>query len=87
MLVKVVDHKGKERFINAAFVKSLHPKGDDQADIEISGWATKIRVAQPMDQVAEIINAAMPGSLENLLTAENEQTQSDDNAALFAVIG
>lgn len=87
MLVKVVDHKGKERFINAAFVKSLHPKGDDQTDIEISGWATKIRVSQPIDQVAVIINSAMPGNLDSLLTAEVEQTQDNANAALFAVIG
>lgn len=87
MLVKVIDHKGKERFINAAFIKSVAAKGDEQTDIEVSGWAVKIRVNQPPDQVAAIVNAALPGNLDALLATEDEQTQTNNNAAIIAVIG
>lgn len=86
MLVKVIDHKGKERYINAAFVKSIAPKGE-QTEIEISGWAVKIKVDRPAEEVATIINAAMPGNLDALLAADDEQTQTNNNAALIAVIG
>lgn len=86
MLVKVVDHRGKERYVNAAYVKSITPRNDAQTDIEVSGWATKIRVDQPADQVAEIINAALPGALDALLATEAEQEQAN-NAAIIAVIG
>jgi hypothetical protein len=85
MLVKVIDHKGKERYINAAFVKSVTPKGE-MTEIEVSGWATKIRVDRPADHVADIINAALPGNLDTLLAAEAEQQQQNETA-LIAVIG
>lgn len=87
MLVKVIDHKGKERFVNAAFIKSLTPKGTGQTDIEVSGWATKVRVNQNLEDVAQIVNAALPSNLDALLEAETEQNQAAQNAALIAVIG
>jgi hypothetical protein len=86
MLVKVIDHKGRERFINAAFIKSVAAKGDDQTEIEVSGWATKVRVNQLADQVAAIVNAALPGNIDALLATEAEQQQSNE-AVLIAVIG
>ena len=88
MLVKVIDHKGKERYINAAFVKSVTPKDDSRTDIEISGWAVKIRVEQPAETVAQIINAALPSAFDALLAAESDQqNETAQNAAIIAVIG
>ncbi|RMH30901.1 MAG: hypothetical protein D6692_00970 [Planctomycetota bacterium] len=88
MLVKVIDHKGKERYINAAFVKSITPKDEIRTDIEVSGWAVKLRVEQPAETVAQVINAALPSAFDALLAAESEQ-QNDtaQNAAIIAVIG
>lgn len=85
MLVKVIDHKGKERYINAAFVKSIAPKGE-QTEIEVSGWAVKIKVDRPADEVALVINAALPSNIDALLATEAEQQQQNE-AALIAVIG
>jgi len=86
MLVKVIDHKGKERYINAAFIKSISPKNETQAEIEVSGWAMKVRVDQTADQVAAIINAALPSNLDALLATEAEQQQQNETA-IIAVIG
>ncbi len=87
MLVKVIDHKGKERYINAAFIKSITPKNEIQAEIEVSGWAMKIRVGQTADRVAEIVNAALPSNLDALLAVEAEVQQQQSQAAIIAVIG
>ncbi len=86
MLVKVIDHKGKERYINAAFIKSIAPKNETQAEIEVSGWAMKVRVDQTADQVAAIVNAALPSNLDALLATEAEQQQQNETA-IIAVIG
>lgn len=88
MLVKVIDYKGKERFINAAFVKAVHPKGSSECEIEVSGWHTKIRVKAEPERVAEVINGAMP-DLSALLApaAEEEQTQQTQQVAAIAAIG
>jgi hypothetical protein len=85
MLVKVIDHKGKERYINAAFVKSIAPRGE-QTEIEVSGWAVKIKVDRPADEVATVINAALPSNIDALLATEAEQQQQNETA-LIAVIG
>ncbi len=87
MLVKVIDHKDKERFINAAFIKSLTPKNGTLTEIEISGWATKLKVKQPAEDVARIVNASLPNSLDALLDAEQQEQSETESAVLIAVIG
>ena len=89
MLMKVVDVKGKVRWVNAAYVKSLAVKGEDQTEIEVSGWATKIRVGQAIDEVAGLVNRAMPGSAESLLAQmEGDQAASEQQAVVIgAVLG
>lgn len=87
MLVKVIDHKDKERFINAAFIKSITPKNDTLTEIEISGWATKLKVKQPAEEVARIVNASLPNSLDALLDAEQQEQSNAETAVLIAVIG
>ena len=88
MLVKVVDHKGKERYINAAFVKAVHPKGDSESEIELSGWTQKLRVKADPETVALAINQAMP-DLNALLGPLNEEEQNTQTqqAAIVATIG
>ena len=85
MFVKVIDAKGKERFINAVYVRSILPKGDDAADLEFGSMSTKIRVNQSAEEIAVVLNAAMPNSIDAILAAEdNTQTAQ---AIAIAVIG
>jgi|GEM_PF-1211314 len=90
MMVKIVDVKGKERYINAAYVRSVSPKGADKADIDFGHWSGAVRVKQPAEQVAEIINASLPSSFDEYLAAIDQQAQTNNNAtnaATIAVIG
>jgi len=87
MLVKIVDHKQKGRFVNAVYVKAVHEKGVGKCQIEVSGWASKLTVDSDADTVAQAINAAMPSPLDALLAAEDEQAQEQQAAATIAVIG
>ncbi|MEM0983417.1 MAG: hypothetical protein AAGI17_05665 [Planctomycetota bacterium] len=88
MLVKVTDYKGKERYINAAFVKAVHAKSDDECEIEVSGWAYKVKVKAAPAEVAQVLNHAMP-DLSSLLApmADDETTTDAQTAATIAVIG
>jgi hypothetical protein len=86
MLVKVIDKKGGERFLNAMYVRTLIPKGPNETDIELGGMSSKIRVKEAAESVAMTLNAAMPNSFEALIAAE-QQSQNEQNAALIAVIG
>lgn len=88
MLVKLEDHKGKVRYINPIFVKSMLAKSETDTEIEISGWATKLRVKQPMDEVALIINAAMPDAAAFIAAEESEREAKEAAAAAAsAMIG
>ncbi len=86
MFVKVIDAKGKERFINAVYVRSILPKGDDKADLELGSMSTKIRVNQSAESIAEVLNAAMPNSIDAFLATEDD-TETNQIAATIAVIG
>ncbi len=87
MLVKVIDRKGKERYINAMYVRAVVPVGLNQADIELSTWSSKIRVNESAESVALTLNSAMPNSIEAALIAADQQSQNEQNTALIAVIG
>ncbi len=87
MLVKVIDKKGKERYINAMYVRAVVPVGLNQADIELSTWSSKIRVNESAESVALTLNSAMPNSIEAALIAADQQSQNEQNTALIAVIG
>ena len=56
MMIKVIDVKGKERYINAAYVRSVTPKGAEKCDIDFGQWSGAVRVNQPAEQVAEVLN-------------------------------
>ena len=85
MLVEIIDHKNKVRFINAGFVKAVHAKGMNKCQIEVSGWATKVTVNKPAQEVAPVINSAMPGSFDAMLAAEEERMQQQAAASAAAV--
>lgn len=87
MLVKVVDHKGRERYINPAFIKSLSSKGDDECEIEVSGWMQALRVRQPMDDVAAVLNSVDFGSLHLPSSEEADQASAASAAAVIGAIG
>jgi len=82
MLIGLNDTKGRVQYINAVYVKSVQPKGGDSV-LEISGRSTKLRVRMPAEQVVELLNAAMPSSLEAMLAVE-DQIQADQAAAAAA---
>jgi len=84
MLVRFEDARGKTHFVNAVYVKAVLPKGPDMCHIEISGRATRLKVKMTAQNAAEIINAAMPNSLEAILAAE-DQNHTDQMAAAAAI--
>ncbi|MBO6738770.1 MAG: hypothetical protein JJ916_02815 [Phycisphaerales bacterium] len=76
------DTKGRMHYINAVYVKSVQPKGNDSA-VEISGRSTKLRVRMPAEDIVELLNAAMPSNIEAMLAVE-DQIQADQAAAAAA---
>ena len=82
MLVGLTDTKGRVQYINAMYVKSVQSKGQDSL-VEISGRSTKLRVKMQAEQVVELINSAMPSSIEAMLAVE-DQIQADQAAAAAA---
>ncbi|MEQ8769972.1 MAG: hypothetical protein RIB60_05630 [Phycisphaerales bacterium] len=87
MLVKLIDHKGKERYINPIYIKSMTAKGQLETEIEISGWSSKVRVKQPVDEVALAVNAAMPDAAAYIAAQEDEKAAQDAATAATVVIG
>jgi hypothetical protein len=86
MFVKVIDTKGKERYINAVYVRSIFPKGVNRADLDFGSLSTRIRVDQSAESVAEVLNSAMPNSIDAILAAE-DSSKADQAVAAVAVIG
>lgn len=87
MLIRLTDHKGRDRYVNAGFVKSVHPKSENSCDVEVSGWHVKIRVPRPASEVALEVNAAMPG-IDSILRGEmSEEEQRQRQAAAAAAAG
>jgi len=79
MLVKLIDHKGKARYINPMYVKSLEPKGETQTAVEVSGWSMKMKIDMTPDTVAELLNLGMPMGMEPIIA--DLQQQQDAAAA------
>lgn len=86
MMVKIVDVKGKERYVNAAYIKSVTPKGSDKADIDFGHWSGAVRVDQPAEQVAEVVNASLPSSFDEYLAAIDQQGESNNTASVTTTI-
>ena len=84
MLVRFDDTKGKPQFINAVYVKAILPKGPTQCLLEISGRSTKLKVNMTAETAAELVNAAMPNSLDAILAAEDQNHTDQMTAAAAA---
>jgi hypothetical protein len=76
MLVKLTDHRGKERWINPLYVKMIQPKGSDQTEIDMAGIATKIRVKGTPDEIATMIDAATPDLSIPIIAADEAALHS-----------
>lgn len=80
MLVKLVDYKGKARWVNPLYVKALTPKGEADTEVEVSGWPIKLRIAVPPDELALTINAAMPDAAAFIAAQESEHHAAQRNS-------
>lgn len=87
MLLKVIDHKDRERYINPTYIKSLSPKGDDECEIEISGWMQALRVRQPMDDVAAVLNSVHFATHHVPTSEEAQQAAATSAATVIGMIG
>ncbi len=82
MLVALTNNKGRVEYINAMYVKSVQPKGQECL-VEVSGRSIKLKIRMQAEQVVELLNSAMPSSIEAMLAVE-EQIQADQAAAAAA---
>jgi uncharacterized protein YlzI (FlbEa/FlbD family) len=82
MLVALTDLRGKMQYINAVYVKSVQPKGET-CIVEVSGRTSKLKVKMSAERVVEMVNAAMPNSIDAMLAVE-DQIQADQAAAAAA---
>ena len=85
MLVKLIDIKGQEIWINPVFVKAVRPakKGVTEVFIAFGNhWSpqSSVKVKANADEVAEAISAAMPISMIEAAAA-TEQTEQEADAA------
>lgn len=90
MMIKVIDTRGKERFVNAAYIRSVTPKGANRSQIDYGGMGGSIKIDRPAQEVAEVVNAALPSSFDEYLAAtdvQNQTNQTAQTATMIAVIG
>ncbi len=87
MLVKLIDHKGKTRYVNPIYIKSVDAKGDGETEISVSGWSSKVRIKKPVDEVALAVNAAMPDAAAYIAAQEDQKAAEEAAAAATVVIG
>jgi hypothetical protein len=59
MLFKVRDKKGVERWVNPIYVRVIRQK-KNTTELWISGEVQPLYLDQPLDTVANVVNAAMP---------------------------
>lgn len=91
MLIKLTDHRGKDRYLNPMYVKGLLSKGSNTTEVEVSGWNSKLKVKMPIDDVAAMLNAGMPdglftGEAETIAATEGEHAD-EHQAAMQAATG
>lgn len=84
MLVKLIDIKGQEIWVNPVYVKAVRPSKKGVTEVFISfgsQWAaqTSVKVKANADEVAEAISAAMPISMIEAAAA-SEQAQDEAEA-------
>ena len=91
MLIKVIDHKAKEHWVNPAYIRRIAARKDGKCTIDVSGW-TSVLVSQSADEVAGLINIALQeaarlGVHDGLGPAQLAEQQSQAEAQQAAMIG
>jgi len=91
MLVKLIDIKGKEVWLNPVYVKAVTAnKRKGYTEVHCSSFGSfgtsTIRVNVPADEVAAALTEAMPGAVPYgvLLGEEDEQRRRQQAAAAAA---
>ncbi len=84
MLFKVRDHKGTERWINPTYVRLLRAR-KNKTEMHVSGETMPIYLTQPMDTVAQVVNASMP--LADLSAGENPGGDDDSDFLTLLAAG
>jgi hypothetical protein len=64
MFVRVIDHRGKEHWVNPLFVRHIVPKGADRCELYgmFGSFGTPIRARSSAAEMAKELSAAMPDS-------------------------
>lgn len=83
MLFKVKDIKGDERWINPTYVRLIRSR-KNKTEIWVAGNNVAIYVDRELDEVAAVINAALPLS-ESL--PGDLGTTPDETAAMLTLLG
>ena len=88
MFIKLIDRRGKERWVNPLYVKSLTPKTNgEETDVEVSNWGMKIRVPRRPDEVAMELNAALLNMQSAAVAVATEEQIAQQQAAAAAAAG
>lgn len=94
MLIKIIDHRGKDSWVNPAYIRGITPRKDGKCTIMVSG-GVGITVNQPADDAAGLINLALQeaaslgvsGDMSSAqISAEHEQAQSQQAAMIGAIV-
>ncbi len=85
MLVKLTDIKGREIWVNPVYVKAVTQSKRGVTEVFInfgSQWSSNhsIKVRANVDEVAEMISAAMPISMFEAAAAASDQERMQDQA-------
>ena len=88
MLVRFEDTKGKPVWINPVHVRMLRQKRD-LTEIQTPGSSTFVKIRMPIDQVADMLNSAMPDSayVPGLEATAAAAQQAGGAAAATALLG
>ena len=88
MLVQLIDHKGKEWWVNPLYVKMVVPKGPESCEVHgvTTALGSPLRIKAPADEVAAALSAAMPDSpaWQAVAAKTSDEAQSESNAAVIS---
>lgn len=88
MFIKFIDKRGRDRWVNPLYVKSLTPKaGGSETDVEVSNWSIKMRVPRTPDDIAEELNAALLTIQSAAVAIATEEQIAQQRAAAAAAGG
>lgn len=93
MLLKITDNKGQDYWINPLYVRGLIQRKRDLTEVHIvlnvSPWSgiSCLKVPMAADQLASMIDAAMPEAAGFLAAAEADADAERQAAAQRAALG